>query len=109
MMGVGGRAICPPSRVVEECPAQKNIFYPEINYAEPNDYLRILIGCVWGNDGRWGGLVALQSLPLLKRTLATPISNRVSSFLGFYDESFVTKCPGMEKKKQHIVPTLFFT
>ena len=49
-----------------ECPPQKHIFYLEINYAEQNRYLKILIGCVWGNDGR-GGLVALQSLSNIKK------------------------------------------
>ena len=48
-----------------ECPPQKHTFYLEINYAEQNGYLKILIGCVWGNDGR-GGLVALQSLSTIK-------------------------------------------
>ena len=50
-----------------ECPPQKDIFYFEINYAEQNGYLKILIGCVWGNDGRGGGLVALQSLLTIKK------------------------------------------
>jgi hypothetical protein len=26
----------------------------EINYAEQNGYLKILIGCIWENDGRGG-------------------------------------------------------
>jgi hypothetical protein len=34
---------------------QKDIFYLEINYAEQNGYLKILIGRIWGNDGRGGG------------------------------------------------------
>ena len=42
-------------RVMGECPPQKDIFHVEINYAEQNGYLRILIGCVWGNDGRGRG------------------------------------------------------
>ena len=49
-----------------EYPPQKYIFYLEINYAEQNGYLKILTGCVWGNDGR-GGLVALQSLSTIKK------------------------------------------
>jgi hypothetical protein len=47
--------ILDPLLVVGECPAQKYIFYLEINYAEQNGYLKIFIGCVWGNDGRGGG------------------------------------------------------
>jgi hypothetical protein len=68
---------------VGECPPQKHNFYPEINYAEQNVYLKILIGCVWGNGGRGRGV---------------PISNRMSSFPSFYDISFDTKCPGLKKK-----------
>ena len=51
-----------------ERPSQKDIFYPKINYAEQNDYLKILIGRIWGNDGRGGAwLVALQSLSTIKK------------------------------------------
>ena len=46
---------------VGDCPPQKHNFYLEINYAEQYGYLKILIGCVSGNDGR-GVLVAFQSL-----------------------------------------------
>ena len=38
-----------------KCPPQKYMFYLEINYAEQNGYLKILIGRVWENDGREGG------------------------------------------------------
>ena len=48
-----------------EYPAQKRIFCLFINYAEQNGYLKILIGCVSGKDGR-GGLVALQSLSTIQ-------------------------------------------
>ena len=51
--------------------------------------LKILIGCVWGNDGRgvWvgGGLVAHQSLSTIKKGISC--SNRVSSFLSFLENS----------------------
>ena len=51
-----------------ECPPQKDIFYLEINYAEQNGYLKILIGSVWGNDRRGGReLVTLQSLSTIKK------------------------------------------
>jgi hypothetical protein len=51
-----------------ECPHQKHIFSLEINYAEQNGYLEILIGC----DGGMmylgeGGLIALQSLSTIKK------------------------------------------
>ena len=55
-------------RVLRECPPQKDIFYVKINYAEQTVYLKILIGRIWGNDGRGeGGLVALQSLSTIKK------------------------------------------
>ena len=38
----------------------------QLAYAEQNGYLKILIGCVWGNDGR-GGIVALKSLSTIKK------------------------------------------
>ena len=41
-------------KVLAEYPPQKRIFYQEINYAEQNGYLKILIWCVWGNDARGG-------------------------------------------------------
>ena len=86
---------------MRECPPQKNILYLEINYAEQNGYLEILIGCVWRNDGRGGGgLLPSNHFRLLKRALAIPICNRMSPFRTFYNNSFDTKCPGMEKKKQ---------
>ena len=56
-----------------ECPPQKHNFYLEINYAEQNGYLKIFIGCVWGNDGCVEGLVALQSLSNIKK--GTSLSN----------------------------------
>ena len=34
---------------------KKHNFFVEINYAEQNGYLKILMGCVWENDGRGGG------------------------------------------------------
>ena len=44
----------------------------EIIHAEQNGYLKILIGCVWRNDGRGGGgLVALQSLSTIKKGTRT--------------------------------------
>ena len=54
-----------------ECPPQKHIFHLEINYAEQNGFLKILIGCIWGNDGRGGGLVALQSFSTIKKGTRT--------------------------------------
>ena len=39
----------------------KDIISRPFNYTEQNGYLKILIKCVLGIDGR-GGLVALQSL-----------------------------------------------
>jgi hypothetical protein len=51
---------------VGECPPQKDIFYLEINNAEQNGYLKLVIVCFWGNDGR-GGLVTLQSLSTIKK------------------------------------------
>jgi hypothetical protein len=53
--------------VVGECPPQQHIFYLEINYTEQNGYLKILIGCVWGNDGRGGEAVAPRSLSTIKK------------------------------------------
>ena len=51
-----------------EYPPQKHIFYLKINYAEQNGYLKMLIGCISGNDGRGGGgLVALQLLSTIKK------------------------------------------
>jgi hypothetical protein len=44
---------------VGECPPQKHNFYLEINYAEENSYLKILIGYVWGNGGRGRGVSCL--------------------------------------------------
>jgi hypothetical protein len=55
---------------VGECPPQKHILYLEINCAEQNGYLKILIRCVWGNDER-GGPVALQSLSAIKKGTRT--------------------------------------
>jgi hypothetical protein len=37
------------------------------HYVEPNGYLKILIGCVWGTDGRGKGFIALQSLSTVKK------------------------------------------
>ena len=46
----------------------KGIVTGVFKYAEQNSHLKILIGCVWGNDGRRGrGLVALQSLSTIKK------------------------------------------
>jgi hypothetical protein len=39
----------------------------QLAYAEQNGYLKILIGCVLGNDGRGGGLGALQLLSTIKK------------------------------------------
>jgi hypothetical protein len=47
-----------------ECPPQKHIFDLEINYSEQNGYLKISIGCVWGNDGRGGLLPSNHFRPL---------------------------------------------
>ena len=61
-----------------EFPPLKHIFYLEINYAEQNGYLKILIGCIWRGVG-WGGLVALQSLSTIK--MGTSHSNFQSNEL----------------------------
>ena len=60
-------------KVLGECPPQKHIFYQEINYAEQNGYLKVLIGCVCENDGRGEGrgLVALQSRSTIKKDTRT--------------------------------------
>ena len=42
-----------------ECPPQKHNLYLEINYAEQNGNLKILIGCVWGTGGRGRGVSCL--------------------------------------------------
>ena len=42
-------------------PSFKDTISGPFNYVERNGYFKILIGCVWGNGGRGGGLVALQS------------------------------------------------
>jgi hypothetical protein len=45
---------------VGDCPPQKCKFYQEINYAEQNGYLKILIACVWGNGDRERGVSCLS-------------------------------------------------
>ena len=52
----------------------------------------------WEMAGVEGLLVALQSLSLLKRALDPSIYNRISPFRNFYDNSFNTKCPGLDNK-----------
>ena len=42
-----------------EYPPQKHNFYPEINYAEQNGYLKLLIGSVSGNGRRKRGVSCL--------------------------------------------------
>ena len=61
----------------------KNIISRLFNYAEQNDYLKILISCVLGIylRGRGGGLLPCNHFWLTKRTLAVPISNRMSLYL----------------------------
>jgi hypothetical protein len=54
-----------------ECPPQKHILYLEINNAEQNVYLQISIGCVWENDWREGGIVAVQLLSTNKKGTGT--------------------------------------
>ena len=51
--------ICPGGITYNPCPEGcggdvifKYIITGPINYAEQNGYLKIFIGCVWGNDGR---------------------------------------------------------
>ena len=72
------------------------------NYVEQNGCLKILIGCVWGNDGRGRGLVALQLLLTIKRAIPLSISNRMSPCRSFYGSSFYTKCPGLRQKKKKL-------
>ena len=45
----------------------KYIISGPFNYVEQNGYLEILIGCVWETVGEGGGLVALQSLSIIKK------------------------------------------
>jgi hypothetical protein len=45
---------------VGECPPETHNFYLEIKYFEQHGYLKILIGCVWGNDGRGRGVHCLS-------------------------------------------------
>ena len=53
---------------VGESPPQRHIFYLKINYAEQTGYLKIFMGCVWGNDAcGGGGAVALESLSTIKK------------------------------------------
>ena len=58
------------------------IFEPFI-YVEKNGPLKILIRCVSENGGPGRGLIALQSLWILKRALALSISNRMNLFSKF--------------------------
>ena len=51
----------------------KDIISGTFNYAEQKDSLKIFIGCVWENDGRGRGLVALQSFSTIK-TSSIPFS-----------------------------------
>ena len=44
----------------------KDIISGLFNYAEQNCYLKILIGCVWGNGKRGRGIFALQHLSTIK-------------------------------------------
>ena len=52
--------------------------------------------------GKWWawveGLVSHQSLPTTKNTPELSVSNRMSPFWSFFDNSFWTKCPGLKKK-----------
>jgi hypothetical protein len=60
--------------------------------------------------GVGGGELPSNHFRLLKSALAFLISNRMSPFWIFYDNSFDTKCPGMKQKNNNnIVPTSLFT
>jgi hypothetical protein len=74
----------------------------EINYAEQNGS-KFSLDVLEGMMGVGGGglFVTLGHFRLLKRALPTLISNRMSPFRSFYDNSFNTKCPGMKKKLIH--------
>jgi hypothetical protein len=61
-----------------------------------------LIACVWGNCGRGRGVSCLPiTFDYQKGHKAPPISNRMSPFRSFYDNSFHTKCPGLKKPKNN--------
>ena len=45
----------------------KDIIFGLLNYTKQNGYLKILIECVYRNDGRGGGDDCLQSLPSIKK------------------------------------------
>ena len=49
-------------------------------YVEQNDYLKILIGCVWGSGGRGKGVSGPLITFHLKRALALSIFDRLSPF-----------------------------
>jgi hypothetical protein len=69
----------------------KDLVSRTFNYVEQNGYLKILIGCVWGNSGLERWLVALQSLSTIKRTQSLSISNQMSPFWSFWENTFYKK------------------
>jgi hypothetical protein len=82
-----------------KCPPQKHIFYLEINYAEQNGYLKILIGCVWGYDGCGGGLVALQLLSTIKKGTRALNFQSNEPLLKFLRRPFPYEVPFSKGKK----------
>jgi hypothetical protein len=88
-------------RVVGECPPQKDIFYLEINYTEQNGYLKILIGCVWGDDERGGGVVTLQLLSTITKGTSHSNFQLNEPFLKFLRQLLPYEVPGYgeERKK----------
>ena len=70
----------------------KDIITRPFNYAEQNDYLKIFIGYVWGNDERKGrGWLPLNPIWLLKKALELSNSIWMRSFRSFYDSSSYAK------------------
>ena len=61
--------ICPLGITYNPCPEGcegvvilKDLISRTFNYAEQNGYLKILIGCVWGEGGREMGAICPQSI-----------------------------------------------
>ena len=82
---------CPRDIPYNPCPEEyegvlilKDIISGLLNYVRQNNYLEILTGSVWGNDGR-GGWLPSNHFWLLKKVQALSITNRLSLFRIFYD------------------------
>ena len=81
--------ICPQGITYNRCPEGcgvaiiKNIISGPFNYFEQNGYLKILIGCVWGNGWRGGGLLPSNQFRLFNTALAHSVFNPLSFFSNF--------------------------